>query len=197
MDKTKEKQLKERQIKIHKLINWTLVDDKHRTWTSIRDTSKILHTLCSNVLLHPGEDSKKQIRITTNAYLKHIASTPGAEELLLLVGWRNRVINHERYMVFELAPEDSSLLEDTVDQLHRMLQLAESKIQSSKTHAKKVDDKKRLESVRAALEEDKEDRHIKFPASQQSEEEGGGEAGGGGKNSGGGDDDDDDGVPSQ
>lgn len=192
MDKTKDKQLKERQIKIHKLVNWTLVDDKHRTWTSIRDTSKILLTLNNNVLLHPDDDSKKQIRITTNAYLKHIASTPGAEELLIHVGWRNRVINHERYMVFELAPEDSSLLEDTVDQLQRMLQLAESKIQSSKTHDKKLDDKKRLESVRAALEEDKEDRHTKFAASQQAEEEeGGGEGKDKDKDSNG------DGVPSQ
>jgi hypothetical protein len=47
-------------------------------------------------------------------------------------------------------------------------------MQSSKTYNKILDDKKRLESIRTNLDEEKEDRHIRFAASQQAEGGGGG-----------------------
>lgn len=160
---TDREKLEEGKRRIIRIINTSLTDDKHRQWTSILETGELLKKLCTNVRDFSDDEKYRHVRSSNPKFQQGIASVPGAEDLLLSSGWRIKVVEYERSIVFQKrqGSVEWQLLEYACTELEKLVTLATSKLNRSNKDDKKAEEKRRLEAVRMAIQEDREQRQIK------------------------------------
>lgn len=147
-----------------KVVNWQLNDDKHRKLEQILDTTQFLQKICKNVRDSPTEEKYRKIRITNPTFGRHVRDAPGGEEFMHTAGWRVKVIEMEKYFVFEHQPEEGlewRVLEEACAELDKLAALVDSKIKRGQGDKRAAAELVRQE-VRAAIEEDKAQREVMY-----------------------------------
>lgn len=143
-----------------------LQDEKHIHLDKILDTTNFLLKIFSNVHDNPTEEKYRRIRLNNNAFNLHVRNAPGAEEFMLVGGWKASVVDFERYFVFEHQPGtiEWEILEIAVAELVKLKALLEGKLRRGDSGDRKAQKQKELEAVRHALEEDRQNRQLKYAA---------------------------------
>ncbi|KAL4451902.1 hypothetical protein ABPG75_007564 [Micractinium tetrahymenae] len=146
-----------------KVVNWQLNDYKHRKLEQILDTTQYLQKICGNVRDHPEEPKYRKIRITNNTFQRHVRDAPGGEEFMHTAGWGVKVIDYEKYFLFEHQPGglEWRVLEEACAELAKLQALVDGKIKRGQGDKKAQQEAMRLQ-VKAAIEEDKAQREVMF-----------------------------------
>lgn len=111
----------------------------------------------------PTEDKYRRIRASNATFIRHVADVPGGLDFLLTAGWHVTVQAFEKHFVFECVPGSSGwrLLEEACTELAKGTATVAAKEERA-AYNKRVEVQQRLDSVRLALEDDKESRHARF-----------------------------------
>ena len=86
-------------------------------------------TLVNNIITHPDETKYKKIRTNNPAIRKKLLQCPGAQDLLLALGFRTKVIEFEEFWIVDDSPVVHRMLADGLLALERYKELTETKIE--------------------------------------------------------------------
>lgn len=86
-------------------------------------------TLINNIITHPDEAKYKKIRTNNPAIRKKLLQCPGAQDLLLALGFRTKVIEFEEFWIVDDSPIVHRMLADGLLALERYKELTETKIE--------------------------------------------------------------------
>jgi hypothetical protein len=177
--KEQEQKFADARKKLITLASWDLLDEKHRPLSAIKDTLVYLLKICVNVRDAPDEERYRRVRISNAVFGRHVRDVAGGQEYLLAAGWRPAVVEHDKSLIFEAQPGSLGwrVLEAGVTELQKAEAVVEGKLARKKAD-KHAEAEQRLEAVRNALQDDKEERHQRFKYKEQSQT--GSQGGGGG-----------------
>lgn len=148
------------------IINWQINDDKHRKLEQIEATLRHLLLISNNILDHPDEEKYRQIRILNPIFDRHVRSSPGGDDFMIVAGFHAEVRQNERYFVFSHQPHtiEWKILQEARNEAQKFQNLVTQKIEKSdkSSAAKKKELEERKQTVLGQLEEDKEIRSRRF-----------------------------------
>lgn len=84
---------------------------------------------------------------------------------MIAAGWHAAIRDHERYFVYEAQPGDYTwrVLEVAHQEVEKLDALLAAKLgRGQSVEGKKAEEEERRQAVRHALEEDRQERHLRF-----------------------------------
>ncbi|GLC36286.1 hypothetical protein PLESTF_001732400 [Pleodorina starrii] len=118
--------------------------------------------LFSNVVNNPNEEKYRKVKAVSNTLKNTVLVVKGGEDLLLHAGWVPRVIEMEKYWVFDAAPDSVrfGVLKEALHLTERALQTVHEKAEKKRKEREEKlhHDSAEKERIRLAIEEDKAER---------------------------------------
>lgn len=118
-----------------------------------------------NVVDNPGEEKFRRVKATSATLRNAVANVKGGEDLLLHAGWTPKVVEMEKFWVFDAAPDSVrfGVLAESLHLTERALHTVHEKAEKKRLEkeAKLSRDAAEKERVRLAIEEDKLERKLR------------------------------------
>ncbi|GIL74704.1 hypothetical protein Vretimale_2338 [Volvox reticuliferus] len=140
----------------------TVLDYLHNNPINIEACLATCNKLFGNVVNNPDEEKYRKVKVSSNTLKNTVMMVKGGEDLLLHAGWVPRVVEMERYWVFDAAPDSVrfGVLKEALHLTERALHTVHEKAEKKrKEHEEKLhNDSAEKERIRLAIEEDKAER---------------------------------------
>eukprot|EP00879_Flechtneria_rotunda_P004262 GHRR01004511.1.p1 GENE.GHRR01004511.1~~GHRR01004511.1.p1 ORF type:complete len:215 (+),score=64.33 GHRR01004511.1:164-808(+) len=160
----REKDLIDARRKFSSTLEGNVLDYLHYYPQQLEDCIKTLYILFSNIVQHPDDPKYKRIKAANKAYLRNVASVKHAEDLLLLAGWHPKVVEMEKFWVWdhETSSHDFKVLSALTEVLQKALDTLHAKAERKRKEDEERKSKQagERERIKLALEEDRRQRKL-------------------------------------
>ncbi|GLI69438.1 hypothetical protein VaNZ11_014050 [Volvox africanus] len=140
----------------------SVLDYLHNNPINIEACLATCNKLFGNVINNPDEEKYRKVKVASNTLKNTVMVVKGGEDLLLHAGWVPRVMEMEKYWVFDAAPDSVrfGVLKEALHLTERALHTVHEKAEKKrKEHEEKLHhDSAEKERIRLAIEEDKAER---------------------------------------
>ncbi|KAG2449156.1 hypothetical protein HYH02_005903 [Chlamydomonas schloesseri] len=164
------KQVQEGKRKFYDHLEDKVLDYFHNNPVNIEACVSTCAKIFGNVINNPTEEKFRKVKAASNTLRSTVGLIKGGEDLLLLAGWVPKVVDMEKYWVFD-APVDSvrwGLLKEALHLCERAQQTVHEKAEKKRREKedKLSKDSAEKERVRLAIEEDKAQRKLRTELTQ-------------------------------
>ncbi|KAG2444558.1 hypothetical protein HXX76_001303 [Chlamydomonas incerta] len=164
------KQVQEGKRKFYDHLEDKVLDYFHNSPVNIEACVSTCVKIFSNVVNNPTEEKFRKVKASSNTLKGTVGLIKGGEDLLLLAGWVPKVVDLEKYWVFD-APVDSvrwGLLKEALHLCERAQQTVHEKAEKKRREKEDKLSKESAEKerIRLAIEEDKAERKLRTELTQ-------------------------------
>ncbi|PNW88295.1 hypothetical protein CHLRE_01g023050v5 [Chlamydomonas reinhardtii] len=164
------KQVQEGKRKFYDHLEDKVLDYFHNSPVNIEACVSTCVKIFSNVVHNPTEEKFRKVKAASNTLRGTVGLIKGGEDLLLLAGWVPKVVDMEKYWVFD-APVDSvrwGLLKEALHLCERAQQTVHEKAEKKRREKEDKLSKESAEKerIRLAIEEDKAERKLRTELTQ-------------------------------